>query len=458
MPLYKLHDYQEAGVEWVLETFRDNPGAGFFGDPGVGKTLTSLEVIRRGGFKKVLVISPLRCTYSVWPAELEKWQPFPVDYNIAHGPKKSIGGHHIDLINRDAMKWLSEQRLPNYDLVIIDELTSFKNWTSQRTKCLKKILSKLPQAKRLGLTGTPCPNSYAELFPQMYLLDKGQALGKVITKFRNTYCYKAGYKGKEWVFREDRKLLLEATISDTTLRVDAMDYLDLPPIDYPIHRAKMPQAAYKVYKSVERDLFAKLGDDESIYVGSASAAYGACKQIANGRVYGDPEDQFADVRDTTTVHTKKVEMVEEVLEELNGKPAVIAYHYKHDLEALRTIPALKKAPAINGQCSGKEAAAILDGWNHRRYNYVLVHPSSVSHGVNMQAGGNDLIWFGLTDRLEDYLQLNRRLWRQGVVGQVRIHHMITEDTVEEVVLQRLMDKDDNQATFLERLKDYGTRH
>ena len=146
-----------------------------------------------------------------------------------------------------------------------------------------------------------------------------------------------------------------------------------------------------------------------------------------------------------------------MLEELNGKPAIIAYHFKHDLDALRTLPLLKKAPAINGQCSGKEAAAILDGWNHRRYNYVLVQPSSVSHGVNMQAGGNDLIWFGLTDRLEDYLQLNRRLWRQGVVGQVRIHHMITEDTVEEVILQRLMDKDDNQSTFLERLKDYATR-
>jgi SNF2 family DNA or RNA helicase len=441
----------------VLEAFERGSGAGFFGDPGVGKTLTSLEIIRRGGFKKVLVISPLRVTYSVWPAELEKWKPFPVDYNIAHGPKKSIGDHHIDLINRDAMKWLSEQDTPDYDLVIIDELTSFKNWTSQRTKCLKKFLARLPKAKRLGLTGTPCPNSYAELFPQMYLLDKGKSLGKVITKFRNTYCYRGGFKGKEWLFREDRKALLEATVAESTLRVDALDHLDLPPIDYPVHRCRVSGESERIYRDVERNLVALLSDDDSIYVGSASAAYGACKQIANGRVYGNPEDQFEESREVTTVHTAKVEYLAELLDELNGKPAIIAYHFRHDLDALRTIPALKKAPAINGQCSGADAAKILDGWNSRRYNHVLVHPASVSHGVNMQAGGNDLIWFGLTDRLEDYLQLNRRLWRQGVKGQVRIHHLITEDTVEEVILQRLLDKDDNQTTFLERLKEYGTR-
>jgi len=291
----------------------------------------------------------------------------------------------------------------------------------------------------------------------MFLLDKGASLGKVITKFRHQYCYRGGFKGKEWIFRQDRKELLEATIAGTTFRVDALEHLDLPPVLYPTHRCEINPDARRVYQEMERSLFSLLADDESIYVGSASAAYGACKQIANGRVYANPEDQQEVNRDVRTIHTSKVELLDSLLEETLGQPGIIAFQFKHDLEALRTLPALKDAPAISGGTDATEAAESIKRWNERKINYLLVQPQSVSHGVNLQAGGNELFWFGLTDRLEEYLQLNRRLWRQGVEGQVRIHHLITADTVEEVVLQRLLDKDENQKTFLERLKDYAKR-
>ncbi len=451
---YTLHDYQEEAVTWILDRFQELPGVGLFADPGLGKTLMSLEVIRRGGFERVLVIAPLRCVYSVWPPELEKWKPFELDYNVAHGAKKYVGGHRIDIINRDAMVWLDKQELPDYDLVIFDEITSFKAWTTQRTKAVKRILKRLPNAKRLGLTGTPAPNTYSDLFSQLFLLDKGEALGATITKFRQTYCYLGGFRGRQWLFDPRRAHRLESEILDRTLRLDCLDFLDLPTLVYNDVRVHLSPGDKKVYQSLERDLYAILEDEGALCLSTASAAYGACRQVANGRIYSNPEDQQESKREVTVIHKHKVKAVSELLGELNGKPALIAYSFKHDLEALQELPELKGAGVINGDTSGAEAAEIIDRWNARQLRYLIVHPSSVSHGVNLQAGGNDLIWYSLTDKLEDYLQLNRRLWRQGVEGQVRIHHLISQGTLDEAVLSRLQLKTDNQMNLLDFLKEY----
>ena len=445
-----FHDYQTEAVDWVLETFQDEMGAGLFADPGLGKTLMSLEVIRRGGFKRVLVIAPLRCVYSVWPQEFEKWGIVEGDLNIAHGPRKAITDARVNVINRDAMKWLEEQDA-RFDLIIIDEITSFKNWTTQRMKCLRRILKRNEDAKRLGLTGTPCPNTFIDLFSQVYALDGGSRLGRTITNFRKDFCKLGGFRGREWIFDPDRRKLLECTISDITLRLDALDHLELPSIMYNDVWVSLPAGAQKVYNDLERDLFAKLSDDEALLVGSASSAYGVCRQASNGRVYREAGGLD---RESILIHKEKLAAVSELLSELNGKPAIIAYSFKHDLEALRSLPELKKARAINGDTSAQEAAEVIRLWNDRAIDYVLVHPAAVSHGVNMQAGGNDLIWFGITDRLEDYLQLNRRLYRQGVEGSVRIHHVMAKDTVEVAMIQRLRSKDEDQGSLLDSLRRY----
>jgi len=452
-----LHAYQNQAVEWMQQRLSKQPGCALFADPGLGKTLMTLELIRREDYKKVLVVAPLRCVYSVWPEEIKKWKLFPGKVNIVHGPKKALGDARVDIINRDAMAWLEKQRFEHdYDLVVFDESTSFKNWTTKRMKSVRRQL-KLPafrDAKRVALTGTPVPNTYSDLFSQMYLLDKGKTYGTSLTKFRAQYCNRGGFRGHSYIFRKDRVDLMEANLRPLALRLDALDHLDLPPVVYNEIWCQMNSQESGIYEAVEKELFAKIEEEGDIMVGSASAAYIACKQMANGRCYRSSEDAHEKIRDVAEIHKHKLKALEELIDELNGKPLMIAYHFKHDLEAMRTIPALKKAPCVNGAVDAKTAKKAMDAWNARETRFLIVHPQSVSHGVNLQAGGNDLAWYGLTDRLEEYLQLNRRLWRQGVVGQVRIHHLLTKNTVEEAVLKRLTSKEDGQQALLNSLRSY----
>lgn len=455
-----LHPYQKRGVDLILDRFflEGKSGFGLLLDPGLGKTAITLSAIRDlrglGEVRKTLIVAPLRVVYSVWPREVSKWG-FRCRVSIVHGtPKQRTAALQADadlyLINPESIPWLEKTfNLEGFELIVLDESTKFKSWTAKRTKSLRRLLKTNPAIRRLILTGTPVPNTLADLFPQVYALDDGETLGKSLTFFRTRYMRQGGFKGHEWIFREEMRGVFEEQIAPLVLRLAAKDHLQLPPILYnPVWVDLQPEPFAK-YRQMERELFVLLDSGEDLLASSAGAAYAACRQLANGGIY---EYLPTDERITHHVHDQKVDALEDVVEELSGKPILVAYQFWHDLERiLRRFPG---SPAINGKTPAKEADAIVDRWNAKQIPILLVQPQSLSHGVNLQGGGNDVAWFGLTDQLEIYLQLNCRLHRQGVEGTVRIHHLLTANTVDEAIHDRLKSKDRSQQALLESLAKY----
>ena len=392
---------------------------------------------------KVLVISPLRVARDTWPAEINKWDHLKgLSYSVVVGTEKE----RIDalkkqstvyIINRENVDWLVHKSgIPfHFDMVVIDELSSFKSYGAKRFKSLLKVR---PSVKRIvGLTGTPSSNGMMDLWAEFRILDLGQRLGRYICHYRNTY-FKPDKRNAQIVFSykplPGAEEEIYKQISDITISMKSTDYLKMPEYVSNEVFVTLSEKEWKVYSDFKEDMVANLGDEEIDAV-NAAVLSGKLLQMANGAVY-DSENK------AHVIHDKKLDALEDLIEGANGKPVLVAYWYKHDLERIK-----ERFPVRQIQ-SSKD----IEAWNDGKIPIAVIHPASAGHGLNLLSGGSTLIWFGLTWSLELYQQTNARLYRQGQKDTVIIHHIITKNTIDEDVLLALTKKEKTQDALIDAVK------
>lgn len=441
-----LHDYQKYCVDKIV----DNNNIGLFLDMGLGKTLITLTAIKdliynRFQVGKVLVIAPKKVAEATWQNEIEKWDELrnlrvsTVLGNVNQRVKALNTPSDIYIINRDNVVWLVDYYKNNwpFDFVVCDEFSSFKNHESKRFKALASIK---PHIKRLvGLTGTPSPNGMLDLWAQVYLLDSGARLGRSFYGFRNTF-FEGDYMGYSYDLRENSESEITKRISDICISMKADDYLELPECSENIIPVVLDSKSKKAYETMERDAILEIENADDIDATSAAALSNKLLQLANGAVYDEDHNYHV-------IHDCKIQAFLEVLEQLNGKSALVFYNYKHDLDRIQK--ALSKAK-INYR--KLETPQDQKDWNAGKINVLLTHPASSAYGLNLQQGGNHVIWFGLNWNYELYTQANKRLHRQGQKEKVIIHHLVTQGTRDEDVMEALKRKENVQNYVLESLK------
>lgn len=438
-----LHAYQQYGSKFIIS----HPQSALFLDCGLGKTVTTLTAINDLLFDsfeiiKVLVICPLRVS-AVWVDEINKWKHLnSLRYSVAIGKeveRKAALTRKADIyiINRENVDWLvNKSGLPfDYDMVVIDELSSFKDNGSKRFKALRKVR---PVVKRIvGLTGTPSSNGLMDLWAEIGILDMGQRLGRFITHYRNSF-FTPDKRNQQIVFSYKPLPGAEAEIyrriSDITISMKNTDYLKLPECVINEIPVWLSDKEKKVYDTMKRDLVLSL-EGREIDALNAAALSNKLLQMANGAVYADDGS-------AARIHDRKLDVLEDVIEAANGKPVLVAYWFKHDLERI-----LERFPAEK-----LDSADSIKRWNEGEIPLAVIHPASVGHGLNLQAGGCTLVWFGLTWSLELYQQTNARLWRQGQKDTVVIHHIITKGTIDEDVMRALKRKDKTQTALIDAVK------
>ena len=402
---------------------------------------------------KTLVIAPLRVARDTWPAEVEKWDhlsALDVSVIIGTAKERTAAVNHsamIYVVNRENVKWLVEYYEKNglrwdFDCIVIDELSGFKNYQSQRFKYLRKVR---PFVKRwIGLTGTPTSNGLMDLWAEIGILDGGERLGRFIGRFRDAY-FKAGSMNPStgvvfsYVPRPGAEEQIYEKISDMTISMKALDYLDMPECVYVNHEVELNSQERKLYDQLKKDLIIPL-EDGDIDAANAASLSNKLLQMSNGAVY----DENGEAR---VIHQRKLEKLEDLIESANGQPVLIAYWFKHDRQRIwEYLTACGYSPR-----DIRESKDIKD-WNDGKIPVALIHPASAGHGLNIQSGGHILIWFGLTWSLELYQQTNARLWRQGQKETVTIHHIVTKNTVDEDVLSALASKDVTQEKLITAVK------
>ena len=451
---YVPHAYQAFCINYI----KKHPVSALFLDMGLGKTVITLTAIRDLMLDellvtKTLVIAPLRVARDTWPAETRKWDHLnDLDISVIVGDlrvRESAVSKSalIYIINRENIKWLVEYYERNgirwdFDCVVIDELSSFKNYHSQRFKWLRKMR---PFVKRwIGLTGTPSSNGLMDLWAEIGILDGGQRLGRFIGRYRDAYFKPSSMNPSTGVVysyapREGAEQQIYDRISDITISMKALDYLEMPECVYVNHEVQMSDQEKKLYDQLKNDLIIPL-EDGDIDAANAAALSNKLLQLSNGAVY----DENGIVR---VVHKRKLEMLEDMIEAANGQPVLIAYWFKHDHQRIMEhLTACGYSPR-----DIRESEDIKD-WNTGKMAVALIHPASAGHGLNIQEGGHILIWFGLTWSLELYQQTNARLWRQGQRDTVTIHHIVCENTVDEDVLNALSSKNVTQEKLIAAVK------
>lgn len=464
------HVYQRIAIAFLLA----NPRSGLFLDPGLGKTsisLATIKILKYAAMSKgVLMIAPLRVTYSVWPNEIEKWTNFhKLTNTILHdNNKQSLWGPKKDiyLINPEGLAWLHNELLEGlqagkkcpFNVLWIDESTKFKTFGSARFGLLMDML---PLFKRRHImTGTPSPRSLLDLWSQIYILDEGKTLGHNYHEFRKKYFESEDWSKHTWTIKDFAADTIHELISPLVLEMSAEDYLEMPEIMFNDIIIDLPDKALKYYKRMEKDFFIELDGMEASAEAAAQSSM-KCHQIANGRVYEDipidlTEDEikaFRKQRKTLDIHTAKAEALKDLVDELNGKPLLIAYHFKHDLEAIHKALG-NDISHIGSGVSAAQSKVIERDWNAGKIKVLVGHPDSMAHGLNLQDGGNDVCWYSLTWNLENYLQFYKRIWRQGVKGRCRVHHLISNKTLDMAIMSRLGDKAQNQTDLRLALKNY----
>ncbi len=441
---YSPHKYQEYVTDYILT----HPIAAVLLDMGLGKSVIALTAIfdlTLDSFliRKVLVIAPLRVARDTWPTEIEKWDHLNgLRYTVAVGSEEQRKSAlrqqaQVYIINRENVEWLIYRSgIPfDYDMVVIDELSSFKSHQAKRFKSLLKIR---PLVKRVvGLTGTPSSNGLMDLWAEYRLLDMGQRLGRFIGKYREDY-FSPDKRNQQIVFSYKPKPGAEETIyqriSDITISMKGSDYLKLPELVMNEVPVRLSEKEMETVETMKRDLVAMIKGEE-ITAANAAALSGKLLQMANGAVY---DDEGAAIH----IHDRKLEALEDLIEAANGKPVLIAYWFRHDLARIKERFAVE---TLDGSDS-------IRRWNNGEIPIAVIHPASAGHGLNLQAGGSTLIWFGLTWSLELYQQTNARLWRQGQRETVVIHHLIAKDTIDEKVMKALKDKDNTQSALIDAVK------
>jgi len=438
-----LHDYQNRAIDFIKEKER----CGLFLGMGLGKTTSTLTAISdlQDSFavQKVLVIAPLRVANSTWAQEAEKWDHLKhLKVSVCTGFEKARRSalHReadVYVINRENVVWLVDlykKKWP-FDCVIVDESSSFKNPSAKRFRALKKAL---PYTNYMVLlTGTPSPNSLMDLWPQMYLIDFGESLGRTITGYRQRF-FEQDFMGYRYTIRDGCAEKIHNLISDRVISMSAEDYLDLPDrIDLET-KVELPAGVMKRYKELEKTLLAELETGEEVEAVSAAALANKMLQFSNGAAYHDEHKNWAEI------HKEKLDALADIVEDNPDENMLVAYNYRFDLERLQ-----KRFP--QAVVLDKEHETI-ERWNRGEIKMLLAHPASAGHGINLQRGGSMSVWFGLNWSLELYQQFNARLHRQGQTKPVRIIHIVAKGTIDERVLMVLKDKDATQASLLNALK------
>ena len=451
--------------------------AGVIADPGVGKTsisLAALKIIKKMKMPcKTLIIAPRRPIYEVWPKEIEKWEDFNhFIYKILHGPKKDEllrVKSDIDLITPEGLEWLLQVekiKLPSgkikvkidkrrfkrlgYDIVIVDELSNFKNTQSQRFKAMKEVIGLF--SRRWGLTGSPAANGLMGLFGQCYILDEGRTLGRYITHYRNKY-FDANFNGFGWSLREGSKEQIFKAVKPLMIRLEAKG---LPPVVNNDIIIDLPEAAKKVYRELDDELFALIQDEGVISAPNNGVARMKCRQVASGGIYLDPEiKKLVKIKDKkrkwVLLHDEKTDALKELINDLQGNPLLIAYEFQHELERIRG--AFKNMPFIGGGTTDKEASHLISEWNKGNLPYMAGHPKSIGHGLNMQGDNAHVCWYTLPEDFELYDQFIRRIRRRGTKAQrIFNHRLIAKDTIDEDVKISLSSKDHTQQDFFNAIK------
>ncbi|MDF2804342.1 MAG: putative protein p41 [Anaerocolumna sp.] len=441
------HSYQEYAANHIL----NNPAVGLFLDMGLGKTITTLtaidDLLFLGEVNKILVIAPLRVAEDTWSTEIDKWDHLNLKISKVLGSvKERTIALDIDadiyITNRENVDWLVERCFKNwtFDMVVIDELSSFKSSKAKRFRALRKVR---PYFKRIvGLTGTPAPNSLIDLWPQLYLLDGGKRLGKTISSYKEQY-FTPGNRNQfvvyNWNLKEGAEEAIHNKLSDICISMKAEDYLNMPErIDNEIN-INLPERIINKYKHLEKDLVLELREDD-ITASNAAVLTNKLLQMSNGAIYSENHD-------VVEIHEEKLKALLDIIEAANGKPVLVFYSFKHDFDRIKSFLKSKKISA-----TGLEDSKDIKKWNEGKIPVLLVHPAGAGHGLNLQYGGNIIVWFGLTWSLELYQQANARLYRQGQKENVMIHHLISKGTVDEDVIRALGSKEINQDTLLEAVK------
>lgn len=477
------HAYQKRAAKFLIE----HACGALFLDPGLGKssiTLAAIKILmKKKVLRKTLVIAPLRVCHSVWPAEVEKWEDFgELRVEVLHGPKKDEAlarDADIYVINPEGLEWLLQVKKTKvtsartgkttthftvdlrrfkklgFDLLVIDELTKFKHQGSGRFKMLKMVHKLF--GRRWGLTGSPASNGLLDLFGQCYILDEGRTLGKFITKYRMDYFTPVDDNKFVWVPKPGAEQQIYERVAPLALRMAAEDYLEMPQLIINTIKMELPPDARVVYDQMWEDLITKIGDG-TIMAQNAVVAMGKCRQIANGGIYLDPEVTamgfkiLRGKREWADLHEEKVDAIEDLVEELQGNPLLVAYDFGHELARLQKRFG-KDVPYIGGGVTPKRSAELEKLWNQGRLPLLLGHPQSIGHGLNLQEQGHHVAFHALTHDYELYDQFIRRVLRQGNKSKkVFVHHLVMKDTIDEMIVAALKSKEKGQQAFFGALK------
>lgn len=427
---FTAHPYQLDAAQFCFR----HPFAALFADPGLGKTAIMLMVLhelkRRGQLTApVLILSTLRIATSVWPAEIAKWDQFQgLTYQIIHGKNKLSASQtpaDIHLLNNEGLRWAKDNGvLDQYRILIVDESSKYKNWSADRTKILRRRLTQFD--RRYILTGTPVPRSMMDIFSQQYIVDMGRSLGRYITHFRNHYFVDKGWKYPDWRLRPGCEEMIYGRVTPTCFRLSAEHVLSMPELTINDVWVDLPK---KYHGSVREHLLAL---DTPMTINAATDRL-MSRRLAGGVLEGE------------IIHRAKIDAVRDIIEELQGKPVMIGYYYRDEGDILRTEFG---AELIDGRTSAAVSAKLVKKWNAGELPVLAMQPAAGGHGLNLQDGGLDLIWFSLTDNQDDYYQMIRRIWRQGVRAGVRVHRVLARGTVDRAMVAGLESKDGFQRGFL----------
>lgn len=440
---YNPHDYQKYATKFIIT----HPISAILLDCGMGKSSITLNAINQLMYdyfevSKLLVICPLRVA-NTWVDEIAKWDEFNhIIYSLVIGSEterlRALNSKaDIYIINRENVDWLiNKSGFPfDFDMVVIDELSSFKSAAAKRFKSLLKVR---PKVKRIvGLTGTPSSNGLMDLWAEFKILDMGERLGRYITHYRNNF-FIPDKRNQQMIFsykpRPGAEDAIYRLISDITISMKSADFLKMPECIMNEVEVELSEKERSVYDKLRQEMVISLGEEE-IDASNAATLSGKLLQMANGAIYNEEKSVFH-------IHDRKLDALEDLIEGANGKPVLVAYWYKHDLDRI------KKSFKVREIKTSKD----INDWNNGKIPIAIIHPASAGHGLNLQSGGSTLIWFGLTWSLELYQQTNARLWRQGQKSTVVIHHIISKDTIDEDVMKALKLKEKTQTALINAVK------
>ena len=439
----QLHAYQHKAIDFI----KNHPKCGLFLDMGLGKTAIALtavaDLLKTDAIRQVLIIAPLRVALHTWHQEIAKWSHLQqLSYSIIHGnakqrEQKCEEDTKLHIINRDNLYWLVDVRTAAawpYDMIILDESASVKNPTSKRFKALKRVID--ATSRLVLLTGTPASNGLMDLWSQIYLLDKGTRLGKTYHQFRNRY-FISDYFGYTWSPRKYAERHITQSIQDVCLSMQAKDYLSMPKITHIEHKFTLNKTTRRAYDAFKKQFFLDLGE-ATLTATSAAVLINKLVQFCNGAVYLENSTHYQ------TLHQDKLDVLAEIIDGLNQQPVLVAYQFKSDCQ--RLLARFPQAEVLS------QSPEMIQRWNDGHIPLLIAHPASCGHGLNLQQGGHNIVWFGLTWSLELYHQMNARLYRQGQKHPVVIHHIIAENTVDELIIQALKDKHITQEEIITALK------